>query len=66
VTPEDLLSREFAAGSMGPKVDAAVRFVTKTGRRAAIGALADIPEIIAGTAGTNIIPRTRPDAQNSP
>ena len=50
---------EFAAGSMGPKVDAAVRFVTKTGRRAAIGALADIPGIVAGTAGTNIVPRTR-------
>jgi carbamate kinase len=66
VTPEDLLSSEFAAGSMGPKVDAAVRFVTKTGRRAAIGALADIPEIVAGTAGTNIVPRARPDAQNSP
>ena len=51
---------------MGPKVDAAVRFVAKTGRRAAIGSLADIPGIVAGTAGTNIVPRTRPGAQNSP
>ncbi len=67
VTPEDLISSEFAAGSMGPKVDAAVRFVTKTGRRAAIGSLADIPGIVAGTAGTNIVPRTRPPgAENSP
>ena len=49
VTPEDLTGREFAAGSMGPKVDAAVRFVAKTGRRAAIGSLADIPGIVAGT-----------------
>ena len=64
--PEDLIGREFAAGSMGPKVDAAVRFVAKTGRRAAIGSLADIPGIVAGTAGTNIVPGTRPGAQNSP
>ncbi len=61
VTPEDLIGREFPAGSMGPKVDAAVRFVAKTGRRAAIGSLADIPGIVAGTAGTNIVPRTRAD-----
>ena len=66
VTPEDLTGRAFAAGSMGPKVDAAVRFVAKTGRRAAIGSLADIPGIVAGTAGTNIVPRTRPNAQSSP
>jgi carbamate kinase len=43
LTPEDLTGLQFAAGSMGPKVDAAVRFVVKTGRRAAIGSLADIP-----------------------
>jgi carbamate kinase len=54
VTPEDLAEHHFAAGSMAPKVEAATRFVTKTGRRAAIGALDDIPGIIAGTAGTNI------------
>ena len=40
---------------MGPKVEAAARFVAKTGHRAAIGSLADIPGIIAGTAGTNVI-----------
>jgi carbamate kinase len=55
VTPEELAGYEFAAGSMGPKVEAAVRFVAKTGRRAAIGSLADITGIVAGTAGTNII-----------
>ena len=66
VTPDDLTGSEFPAGSMGPKVDAAVRFVAKTGRRAAIGSLADIPGIVAGTAGTNIVPGTRPGAQNSP
>jgi carbamate kinase len=55
VTPEELAGYEFAAGSMGPKVEAASRFVAKTGRRAAIGSLADITGIVAGTAGTNII-----------
>jgi carbamate kinase len=55
VTPEELAGYEFAAGSMGPKVEAAARFVAKTGRRAAIGSLADITGIVAGTAGTNII-----------
>ena len=53
VTPEELAGYEFAAGSMGPKVEAAARFVAKTGRRAAIGSLADIAGIVAGDAGTN-------------
>ena len=41
---------------MGPKVEAAVEFVKATGRRAAIGSLDDIDAIVAGTAGTNIVP----------
>jgi carbamate kinase len=57
VTPAELDSREFTAGSMGPKVDAAVRFAAKTGQRAAIGSLADIPAIVAGRAGTNVVTR---------
>ena len=44
----------FAAGSMGPKVEAACRFARATGKRAAIGALADLGRIIAGEAGTTI------------
>jgi carbamate kinase len=55
VTPGELAGYEFAAGSMGPKVEAATRFVARTGRRAAIGSLADIAGIVAGTAGTNIV-----------
>jgi carbamate kinase len=55
VTPGKLSSYEFAAGSMGPKVDAASRFVSKTGRRAAIGGLADINGIVAGSAGTSVV-----------
>ena len=46
---------QFAAGSMGPTVEAAARFAAKTGRRAAIGALDDIAAIVAGTAGTNVV-----------
>jgi carbamate kinase len=47
-----LAEMPFAAGSMGPKVDAACRFVSATGRPAAIGALQDLNRIIAGHAGT--------------
>ncbi len=55
ISSADLRAREFAAGSMGPKVNAAVRFVERTGRRAAIGALADIEAIVHATAGTNVV-----------
>jgi carbamate kinase len=55
VTPEELAGYEFASGSMGPKVEAAARFATKTGRRAAIGSLADIAGIVAGDAGTSVV-----------
>ena len=58
VTPEELASHQFAAGSMGPKVEAAARFASKTGSRAAIGSLADIAGIVAGTAGTSVVART--------
>jgi carbamate kinase len=54
VTPEELRSYNFPAGSMGPKVEAAAQFVEKTGNRAAIGSLQDIGQIVAGTAGTNV------------
>ena len=55
VTTDELRGDEFAAGSMGPKVEAALRFVEATGKRAAIGALEDIESIVAGTAGTNVV-----------
>jgi len=50
--PEALKAMPFAAGSMGPKVEAACRFALATGKTAAIGALADLNDIIAGEAGT--------------
>lgn len=55
-TPASLQREEFAAGSMGPKVDAACRFVELTGDLAAIGRLEDAQEILAGRAGTVITP----------
>jgi carbamate kinase len=55
VTPEELASYQFAAGSMGPKAEAAARFAAKTGKRAAIGALGDITGIVTGEAGTNVV-----------
>ena len=55
VSASDLADHSFAAGSMGPKVKAAVNFAGKTGKRAAIGALDDITAIVAGTAGTNVV-----------
>jgi carbamate kinase len=51
-TPESLAATEFAAGSMGPKVDAACQFVKRTGRVAAIGSIADAPALVRGEAGT--------------
>ena len=56
VTATELRAQEFAAGSMGPKVNAAARFVESTGKRAAIGGLTQIEEIVAGTAGTQVVP----------
>jgi carbamate kinase len=41
---------------MGPKVAAAAMFVEHTGKRAAIGSLADIDKIVAGEAGTSVVP----------
>ncbi len=56
VTPAELRAYEFAAGSMGPKVEAAIRFVEATGKRAAIGRLDDIERIVDGEAGTSVVP----------
>ena len=55
-TPAALAGVPFAAGSMGPKVEAACRFAAATGKSAAIGSLADLGRIIAGEAGTTIVP----------
>jgi carbamate kinase len=55
VTADELREMPFASGSMGPKVDAAARFVERTGNRAAIGALEHIDAIVEGQAGTQVV-----------
>lgn len=47
---------EFGSGSMAPKVEAALRFVDRTGGRAAICSLDDIVLALAGAAGTLLSP----------
>jgi len=59
-TPADLRGSTFAAGSMGPKVDAACRFVERTGCTAAIGALSELGGLVRGVAGTQIAPARSP------
>jgi carbamate kinase len=46
--------KHFKAGSMGPKVQAAVRFVETGGKRAIIGSLAQVEAALQGKAGTII------------
>lgn len=55
IAPAALEAMEFAAGSMGPKVTAAVEFAAETGRRAAIGSLDDIDALVGGSGGTQVI-----------
>jgi carbamate kinase len=56
ITTSELKKLKFAAGSMGPKVAAAIQFAELTGKRAAIGTLNDIDAIVEGKKGTNVIP----------
>ncbi|MET8560824.1 carbamate kinase [Streptomyces flaveolus] len=60
-TPGELRRGGFPDGSMGPKAEAAARFVEHTGGLAAIGALDAAYEIVHGRAGTLI----RPDLTDS-
>jgi carbamate kinase len=46
----------FASGSMGPKVDAACRFVRTTGNSAVITDLDSIVDAVQGRAGTVVLP----------
>ncbi|QBK05416.1 carbamate kinase [Hylemonella gracilis] len=55
VTPTELAALDFAAGSMGPKVQAACDFVNRTGGLAGIGALEDASAILARETGTRVI-----------
>ena len=59
-TPAALRALKFPAGSMGPKVEAACRFVEATGKPAMIGRLDDAAELIRGTRGTVVDPVGQP------
>jgi carbamate kinase len=56
ITPSELRAMSFPAGSMGPKIEAAARFVEATGNRAAIGSLANIEKLVDASAGTTVVP----------
>lgn len=52
-SPDALSEMDFPAGSMGPKVEAAVQFA-RSGKVAVIGALENLTEILAGESGTRV------------
>ncbi len=54
VTPQELARATFPSGSMGPKVEAACTFVSRTGNRAAIGSLDHVAAVVSASAGTQI------------
>jgi carbamate kinase len=51
-TPDELDALGLAEGSMGPKVEAAAQFARNTGKRAVIGSLDDLADMVRGDAGT--------------
>ncbi len=59
ISVEDMLKLEengyFAAGSMGPKVRAAIKFARKHGKRAIITSLDSAVEALNGIAGTHVV-----------
>ncbi|MGH3181053.1 MAG: hypothetical protein ACRDOH_02050 [Streptosporangiaceae bacterium] len=57
---EAVIDKDLAGELLAEDV-AASRFAAKTGKLAAIGSLADITGIVAGHAGTSIVPRRAPD-----
>ncbi|MDG4892217.1 carbamate kinase [Mesorhizobium sp. WSM4976] len=52
VATAEISGPSFPAGSMGPKVGAAIEFAEATGKPAAIGKLEDAPAIVRGERGT--------------
>ncbi len=52
--PDAIHDLDLAAGSMGPKVEAAAAFASATRNPCVIGALDQLPAILEGTSGTRI------------
>ncbi len=63
ITPQALALHTFPAGSMAPKVAAAVGFALSTGKRAVIGSLDEIEGMLEGHAGTQVVMDATPDHQ---
>ena len=55
-TVAELRGMGLASGSMGPKAEAACRFVERAGGFAGIGALGDAAGVLRGERGTRVIP----------
>ncbi len=55
VSVAELRATDYEAGSMGPKVEAACRFVEATGGSAGIGGLGDAVAVLRGERGTRVI-----------
>ncbi|KZK79195.1 Carbamate kinase 1 [Pseudovibrio sp. W64] len=53
-SPDALDAYGFAAGSMGPKVEAAQTFARQTGKKSVICTLSEVPQAILGEKGTSI------------
>jgi carbamate kinase len=51
-----LKAGEFGAGSMRPKIEAAIDFLEAGGKRVVIGDLDEAPAVLRGEAGTEIVP----------
>ena len=47
---------QFPAGNMGPKIEAAIRFIEGGGKRVTIGHLEEAQPALLGKAGTHIFP----------
>lgn len=54
-TADEIGALQLPAGSMGPKVEAAITFVRNTSNRAAIGTLAQLGGVVAGNMGTQVV-----------
>jgi carbamate kinase len=51
-----LAGGEFASGSMGPKIEAAVAFLRHGGREVRVGLPEQMDALLAGRAGTVLLP----------
>jgi carbamate kinase len=63
VTLREILSYQeaghFPAGSMGPKIDAAIRFLEGGGERVIIGKIDEAMQALNGENGTRIVPNDK-------